>query len=259
MINQNQVAAKFMTDQGYKTFAIIHDITDYGKSHKDYFTQFITELGGKVIETFGVTPDQQDFTAELTKIKSLHPDVIYFGGLVPVGVRVRSQMEKLGIDAQFEGVSGIKSDAFVTGVGNETAEGSLSFIEGVPLEKMPGGDSFMKSYKDHGYAESPEAYGPFAYASMKLTLDTIESTGPNREKITEALSGSIMDLPSEIATRARCTSRSTTLLPEVRAQMKSASRIGTPELNMVPRVRVNFATATLRMMSPNTGILSASG
>ena len=188
MINQNQVAAKFMADKDYKTFAIIHDITDYGKSHKDYFTQFITENGGKVLETFGVTPDQQDFTAELTKIKSLHPDVIYFGGLVPVGVRVRSQMEKLGIDAQFEGVSGIKSDAFVTGVGNEAAEGTLSFIEGTPLEKLPGGDAFLKSYKDHGYAESAEAYGPFAYASMKLVLDTIESTGPNREKIVEALS-----------------------------------------------------------------------
>lgn len=188
MINQNQVAARFMTGQGYKTFAIIHDITDYGKSHKDYFTKFIGEQGGKVLGTFGVTSDQQDFTAELTRIKALKPDVIYFGGLVPVGVRVRSQMAKLGIDAQFEGVSGIKSDAFITGLGDEVAEGALSFVEGVPLERLPGGEAFEKSYASHGYKESPEAYGPFAYVGMKQVLEAIEAEGPKRDKIVAYLS-----------------------------------------------------------------------
>ncbi|MFQ5764677.1 MAG: branched-chain amino acid ABC transporter substrate-binding protein, partial [Rhodospirillales bacterium] len=33
MINQNETAAKFMRGLGYKTWAIIHDTTDYGKGH----------------------------------------------------------------------------------------------------------------------------------------------------------------------------------------------------------------------------------
>jgi branched-chain amino acid transport system substrate-binding protein len=143
MINQNETAAKFMTGLGYKNWAIIHDTTDYGKGHNKYFSQFVTENGGKILATFGVTADQQDFTAELTKIKSLNPEVVYFGGLTPIGVRIRSQMEKLGLDAQFEGTSGIVSDAFIEGAG-ELAEGVVAFREGAPTEKLPGGKLFLE-------------------------------------------------------------------------------------------------------------------
>ncbi len=103
MINQNEVAAQFMTGMKFKRWVIIHDTTDYGKGHDKYFTQYLTKFGGEVAGRFGVTADQQDFTAELTKAKELKPDVIYFGGLTPIGVRIRSQMEKLGINAVFEG------------------------------------------------------------------------------------------------------------------------------------------------------------
>ena len=61
----------------------------------------------EIVGTFGVTADQQDFAAELTTIKALNPDVIYFGGLTPIGIRIRSQMDKLGIKAVFDGTSGI--------------------------------------------------------------------------------------------------------------------------------------------------------
>ncbi len=186
MINQNEVAAKFMTGLGYKTWAIIYDTTDYGKGHKKYFSKFLEENGGKILATFGVTADQQDFTAELTKIKSLAPDVVYFGGLTPLGVRIRAQMEKLGVDAQFEGTSGIVSDAFIKGAG-DLAEGVVAFREGAPTEKLPGGKYFLEQYNKQGYAEPPEAYGAFAFAAMNLVLDTIEEVGPDRKKVRKAL------------------------------------------------------------------------
>ncbi len=186
MINQNEVAAKFMTGLGYKTWAIIHDTTDYGKGHNKYFSKYLKQYGGKILATFGVTADQQDFTAELTKIKSLNPDVVYFGGLTPIGVRIRSQMEKLGIGAQFEGTSGIVSDAFIKGAG-DLAEGVLAFREGAPIEKLPGGKYFLEQYTKQGYADPPEAYGAFAFAAMNLILDVIEEVGPNRKKVRKAL------------------------------------------------------------------------
>ena len=186
MINQNETAAKFMTDLGYQTWVIIHDTTDYGKGHNQYFSQYLTENGGEILGTFGVTADQQDFTAELTQAKSLNPDVIYFGGLTPIGVRIRQQMDKLGIDAQLQGTSGIVSDAFIDGLG-PLAEGVVAFREGAPVEKLPGGQYFMEQYQQANYAEPPEAYGAFAFAAMNLVLDTIEEVGPDREAITEAL------------------------------------------------------------------------
>lgn len=186
MINQNEVAAKFMRSLGYETWAIIHDTTDYGKGHDKYFSKYLTENGGKILARFGVTPDQQDFTAELTEIKALNPQVLYFGGLTPLGVRIRSQMERVGVDSQFQGTSGIVSDAYIEALG-PLAEGTLAFREGAPVDKLPGGKFFMDQYEKQGYKEPPEAYGPFAFAAMSLVLDIIERVGPDRAKIREAL------------------------------------------------------------------------
>jgi branched-chain amino acid transport system substrate-binding protein len=197
MINQNDVAAKFMTGQGFKRWVVIHDTTDYGKAHDKYFTEYLTKYGGQVVGRFGVTADQQDFTAELTKAKELKPEVIYFGGLTPIGVRIRSQMERLGINAVFQGTSGIKSDSYIEGLGNKLAEGSLSFIEGAPWEKLPGGLFFTGKYAQAKYDQGPEAYGPFAFAAASLLMDTIEKVGPDRKRVIAEL-GRVKDRDSII-------------------------------------------------------------
>jgi branched-chain amino acid transport system substrate-binding protein len=58
MINQNQTNAELLTSLGYKTFAVIHDTTDYGKGHNQYFSEALVKDGGKILGTFGVTADK---------------------------------------------------------------------------------------------------------------------------------------------------------------------------------------------------------
>jgi branched-chain amino acid transport system substrate-binding protein len=186
MINQNQVAAAFMRELGYETWVIVHDTTDYGKGHNRYFSRYLVSEGGRILGTFGVSSDQQDFNAELTKIKELGPEVIYFGGLAPTGVRLRSQMEKLGIRAVFQGTSGIVSDAFIDGLG-PLSEGVLAFREGAPVEKLPGGERFLSQYQQQAFGEPPEAYGAFAFAAANLIIDAIETVGPDRNAVKQYL------------------------------------------------------------------------
>ena len=193
LIGQNRVGAQFMKEQGYKTFVSFADSTDYGKSMNKYFTEFTNENGGKILGTFAAAPDQQDLSAELTKIKELNPEVIYFGGLTPLGTRLR--MDKLGIKAQLEGNSGIMGDAFINAVGPDLAEGAVTFFDSPPLAKMPGGAAFTENYKAAGFREPPEAYGPFAYIATHLLMQKIEAVGPDRAKITAALAD-VKDVPS---------------------------------------------------------------
>ena len=188
MINQNEVAAEFMLAQGFKTWVVIHDTTDYGKGHNRYFSKFLTAKGGRILGTFGVSAEQQDFNAELTKVKELNPDVIYFGGLAPTGVRLRSQMDKLGIDAVFQGTSGIVSDAFIEGLG-PLSEGVIAFREGAPVENLPGGQGFLAQYNQQAFGEPPEAYGAFAFAATQLIIDAIEKVGPQRDAVRAELNG----------------------------------------------------------------------
>jgi branched-chain amino acid transport system substrate-binding protein len=182
MINQNETAAQFMTAQKFKRWAIVHDTTDYGKGHNKYFAEYLQKNGGQILGSFGVTADQQDFSAELTKIKELKPEVVYFGGITPLGVRVRSQMDKFGVKAVFQGTSGIISDAFVEGLG-PLAEGVVAFREGAPAEKLPGGKAFLEQYAKAKYSDDPEAYGPFAFVAANLLMDAIEKFGPDRKKV----------------------------------------------------------------------------
>src|SRR6478752_4426274 len=195
MINQNDANAELISSLGYTTVAVIHDTTDYGKGHNEYFSKALARIGkANIVGTFGVTADQQDFTAELTQIKALNPQVIYFGGLTPIGVRIRSQMDKLGIKAAFDGTSGIVSDAYIQGLG-PLAEGTLAFREGAPAEKLPGGTFFLEKYNAQKYDNPPEAYGAFAYAAMDMIVNSIEKVGPDRKKVIAEL-GDVHDRDS---------------------------------------------------------------
>jgi branched-chain amino acid transport system substrate-binding protein len=107
--------------------------------------------------------------------------------VTPIGVRIRSQMDKLGIKTVFDGTSGIVSDAYIQGLG-PLAEGTLAFREGAPADKLPGGKFFMEKYSAQKYDNPPQAYGAFAFAAMNMILDTIENVGPDRQKVIAALS-----------------------------------------------------------------------
>ncbi|HYU14893.1 MAG TPA: branched-chain amino acid ABC transporter substrate-binding protein, partial [Candidatus Acidoferrum sp.] len=97
MINQNQVAADFAVKTlGFRTFALIHDTTDYGRAHAKWFGEFVDKAGGKIVSIQGTAKDQKDYTAELTRAKGDKPEVVWYGGLTPDGVRVKVQMDKLG-------------------------------------------------------------------------------------------------------------------------------------------------------------------
>src|SRR5579864_568566 len=74
-------------------------------------------------------------------------------------------------------------------------------------------------------------------------------------KTADSFNGSVSDLPSSSDLRTWNSARSTTALPDVLAVISRPSRIGTPEEINVPSVRVNRATAILRIRMPRTGSL----
>lgn len=186
MINEGKLAADFLTKQGFKKFVVVHDTTDYGKGQNKYFSEFLRPTGGEIVATFPVSPDQQDFTAELTKIKELKPDLILVGGLTPLGVRMRAQMDRVGVAAQLAGVSGIMTAGFLEGAG-AAGEGTISFHNGAPISKYAQGQAFLDAYAKAGFREDPDAYGPFAYSATNLIIDAVEKVGPDRKKVKDVL------------------------------------------------------------------------
>jgi branched-chain amino acid transport system substrate-binding protein len=185
-LDQQRIGPKFLHDMGYKTWAVIHDTTAYGNSLDKYFKGFLDEAGGEIVGTFGVAPDQQDFSVEVTKIASLKPQVVYIEALAPVAVRVKLQMDKTGFHPQFDSVSGVFADEFINNLG-PSAEGSLSRRNGAPIEELAGGKEFLAQYETRKYSQPPDVWGHFAFAEANMLIDIIEQVGPDREKIKRAL------------------------------------------------------------------------
>jgi branched-chain amino acid transport system substrate-binding protein len=184
--DQLKVSASELVKLGYTTFGIIRDSTAYGASLDKAFVPLLEAAGGKIVANFSVPPEQQDFTAELTKLREANPQIIFVEGLAPLAIRVRLQMDKLGVDSQFAGVSGIWSSDLLKNLG-ALAEGTISQRLGKPIEELPEGKVFLDKYAEQKYDAAPDAWGHYAYAEANLIMDEVEKVGPSRGRLVDAL------------------------------------------------------------------------
>jgi len=185
-VEQNKFNATLVVDKlGFRKFVIIHDTTDYGRGHLKYFEAELKARKAEILGVYGVTIEQKEFSTILSQIKSLNPEVVYFGGLTPSGVLIKTQMDKLGIKAQFLGTSGIKSDDFNTTLG-ANAEGVICMLDGAPVSSLKGGPEFAAAYSK-AYDTPIEAYAPFAYSAANVIMKAVEKVGPDRAKLAEAI------------------------------------------------------------------------
>ena len=102
---QGKVLAKFALDNlKTKKAAVLYDVaSEYNKGIAEFFKSTYEENGGKIVAFETYTTNDKDFSAQLTKIKSAKPDVIFLPNYyseVPLQVQ---QAHKLGINVPFLG------------------------------------------------------------------------------------------------------------------------------------------------------------
>lgn len=114
------------------------------------------------------------------------------------GVQIRNQMDRLDIQAVFQGTSGIMNEEYNQALDQRVAEGSIGVLDGLPLQKLPGGPEFLEHYNAAGFSDPPEAYGPFAYVATQLIIQAVEEVGPNRRTVTNYLNSEIKNVDTII-------------------------------------------------------------
>ena len=80
--------------------------------------------------------------------------------------------------------------------GADVADGVIAFLDGPPMEDLPGGAAFMEAYDAAGFAEPPEAYGAFAYVAGTIITNAINEVGPDRAAVAEYINTT--DMPDTI-------------------------------------------------------------
>ena len=139
---QGAALASYAREQGYATaYILLSRDTPYTEKLPEYFAESFEAQGGKLLGTGEYATGQQDFSAEVTKIKgaSPAPDVIMTSAYEPDFPAFIKQLRAAGIDTPVLGSDGI--DSPTTLALGEVAEGvvfsNAGFATpGSPLEAM---------------------------------------------------------------------------------------------------------------------------
>ncbi len=183
------VTLKAAIAKGVKTIALMYANDDaFSKSGFDVMKAAAEKAGLKIltVESFG--SKDTDFSAQLTKIKSLKPDAVGISALVePVsGVLLQARQLGFGKETLFIGGNGSNSPK-LGAIAGAAADG---LIVGSPWfigKETDGNPAFVAAFKAK-YNKDPDQFAAQAYDAMKIMAAAIDRAGAaDSEKVTAAL------------------------------------------------------------------------
>lgn len=182
---QGKVMAKYASEKlKAKKVAILQDVSsDYSVGICKFFTDsFIEATGDKdaIVAKAKYNTGDQDFSAQLTNIKTSNPDVIFAPGNFTEGALIIKQARQLGITTPIIGGDTWETPEFIT-IGQDAVEGtvfSTFFASETPITDES--KVFLDAYRQE-YQKEPSAATALAYDAYLVILDAIkraDSTDP---------------------------------------------------------------------------------
>lgn len=184
---QGEVAAAYIAKNFKdKKIAVIHDKTTYGQGLADETRKGLTKAGIKDVLYEGVNAGEKDFSALISKIKSVGADFVYWGGLHTEGGLIVRQMRDQGVKAVLISGDGITTDEFAT-IGGPGVEGTLMTFPPDP-QKRPEAAAIVKKFEAKNF--KPEAYTLYSYAAVQIMAEGAKrANSVDPKKIADALKG----------------------------------------------------------------------
>jgi branched-chain amino acid transport system substrate-binding protein len=185
---QGRVVAKFARDtmKAHKA-AVLYDVaSDYNKGIAEFFRKTFEEAGGQVVAFESYTTNDKDFSAQLTKIRSASPEVIFLPNYyneVPLQVQ---QAHRLGIRAPFVGSDSWGSQDLVKLCGSD-CEGYYFSTHYSAESAAPAAKKFIAAYTA-AYGKAPDDVAALTYDSFGLLRQALAASAkPDRQTVRDAL------------------------------------------------------------------------
>jgi branched-chain amino acid transport system substrate-binding protein len=161
-----------------KTLALIDDKQTYTAGLTANIKKFAKENDTvKIVAHEHITPGDSDFTAVLTKLKRINPDVIYLSVYQPEGSKMIQQVRKLGLEATFISEDAVYHPKFLE-IGGPSAEGVYLTFARAP--ETPERAEFIKTYKEMWKADAVGSYAYYAYDAAMMALAAVEKAGTTK-------------------------------------------------------------------------------
>ena len=179
---QATVSAKWAHDQGHRSAYILYSPDTQYTTLPLYFADVFEKLGGKMLGKSTYKLEQQDFSAEVTKIKALNPqpDVVMTSAYEPDFPAFIKQLRAAGVTSQVIGSDGIDS-ATTFSLGKAT-EGVVFTTAG---HATPGSalEAFNKLYKEKTGKASETVFNAIGYDLVKVIEAAVLATGGNVDPV----------------------------------------------------------------------------
>ncbi len=169
----------FVTKKGKKALCAMYQDTDFGKEVLDGVQLQAEKLKIKVVETTTHKPTDQDFTAQITKLKGAGCDLVALGTIVRDSIVPYSTARKIGwTDVDFLG-SAASYDLFVAAAQGGVTEGLYAMgLTDMPYRDTlsPMAQGWFDRYKDK-YKVEPNIGAVYGHVAADLTVTGIEKAG----------------------------------------------------------------------------------
>jgi branched-chain amino acid transport system substrate-binding protein len=156
-----------------KTVYILDDSGAFGVGVADSFQKQAEAKGVKVIGRDRLDPKAADYTAILTKIKSMAPEAIYFGGVTQAGVKLAKQAYEIIPNIIKAGPDGMVSSDLLNGAGFPAVEGWYTSIAAPHLTEDNKAQQFVAAFKGK-FNDSPDDYTITAYDAALVLIDSVK-------------------------------------------------------------------------------------
>jgi len=175
-----------------KSVYILDDSGAFGVGVADTFQAQAEKKGMKVLGRDRLDPKAADYTTVLTKIKSLNPDAIYFGGVTQAGVKVAKQSYDIMPKIIRGGPDGTYGADFLTGAGFPAVEGWYSTIAAPHLVDDKSVSDWVAAFKGQ-YGVAPDDYSITAYDAALVMIDAVKRVAASGKPVTrEAVQAALM-------------------------------------------------------------------
>lgn len=183
--------AKFMFEvKGYKSICLLAEDTDFGRGIVNTLEAEAAKYGVKVLSKDFVERGATDFTAVLTKIKGLKPDVIGLGitGTAQIELIVK-QSKELGMRIPLSGRYDIFAPELKPYIEAGEAEGFNTVTPYSPLYQGGRNPEFVKAFKART-GQEPHWNAFLAYECVYIVAKAIQKAGSDdRAAIRDAAEG----------------------------------------------------------------------